>query len=389
MRLLYIGTSLILISTAALVLLLHDDILQLKEFLMLLIPAYLIVIVPILGRILARSKTRQIEKPRSRTILGRIGLSIISIIFVLDIAGVFLVYAYSRDRSFNDWPDGHWVADNPEDLFASADNIPVQNVKAVEEARRILIPLRPYIIDSSEAHDISPEAVAAFILVNRMFRAGYPLFGFHSGLAHLCWDLGVFPQQRNMYDNSPLYATESGRWLLRTLPTHIRLQDRFTDFLGGIIVGGSSNTMGNMQIKASERRGFEEEKSIRGDNLWARFDIDVSRMSNRRINWLLLTDPRLDIEAGVAALRQSIDRLIPLQESGEIVSDADLSRLDLTDWFHIFSEISDELPPQGESRPIAIHDLTVHCPIEMEDISRLNYLEYYAIVIQSGVFSDN
>jgi hypothetical protein len=377
--------------TVALLLLLHTDTPQLKEFLLLLSPAYLIVILSVLSRVIVRTNTRHSKHIGARTALSRITLWIISGIFVLNIIGVFVLYVFSRDESFDDWRYGHWHVDNFESLYASADDIPIQNVEAVAEARRILLPLRPYIIECCNAHDVSPNAVAAFILVNRMLREKYPTYDFNSGLAHLFWHWRVFPEQRNMYDNSPLYRSEAGRWLLHILPTHIRLQDRAADFLGGLILGGST-TMGNMQIKAGPIRGFELEKSVRADDLWKRSGIDVSSMSDREINWLLMTDPRLDIEAGVTALRQSIDNLASLQKEGSIVCAVDLSAfIDDAGWFHIFSDIDDNLSDAVNASPrtVTLHDLTNYLRLEPKDIYRLNYMEYYAIAIQSGIFEDS
>ena len=252
-----------------------------------------------------------------------------------------------------------------------------------------MLPLRPYIIESCEANGVSPEAVATFVLVNRMLREKYPTYDFHSGLAHLLWHWRVFPEQRNMYDSSSLYRSEIGRWFLRILPTHIRLQDRAADFLGGIVMGGST-TMGNMQVKASPIHGFEEEKNIRADGLWERLGIDMSKLSDREINWLLITNPQLDIEAGVVALKQSIAEISVLQVDGIVVSSVDLSSVSDEDWFYIFSDISNLSGTANSSpRPIELHDLTNYLRLDSQDIYRLNYLEYYAIVIQSGIFEDN
>jgi len=390
MLILKIGIVVAVAVTAILSVLLYPDTPQLKEFLALLSPAYLIIIISVLSRVTTRKNIKQSKNINVRRALNRIFIWIVSAIFILDIVGVSALYVYSRDGSFNDWPYGHWQVDNPESVYASIDNIPKQNVNAVKEARQILLPLRPYIVESCNAHDISPEAVATFILVNRMLRDKYPTYDFHSGLAHLLWHWRVFPEQRNMYDSSPLYRSEICRWLLRLLPTNIRLQDRAADFLGGIIMGGST-TLGNMQIKASPVHGFEEEKNIRVDDLWQRLGIDVSNLSDREINRLLMTDSRLDIEAGAAALRQSIDELCALQAEGSITCTVDLSSIGDTDWFCIFSDISNKLSVEAGSspRPIISHDLTCYLRLETEDIYRLNYIEYYAIVIQSGIFEDD
>lgn len=390
MAILKIGIIAIISATVALILLLSKNTQQIKEFLMLLSPAYLIVILSVLNRIMARKNIQHSENSNIRKALSRIALWVISGIFVLNISLVFILYVFSRDESFKDWPYGHWQVDNIESIYASRDNIPIQNTEAVKEARRILLPLRPYILESSDAHNISPEAVATFILLNRMLREKYLTHDFHSGLSHLLWNWHVFPDQKSMFDSSPLYRSEAGKWLLLALPNHIQFQDRAVDFLGGIIMGGAT-TMGNMQIKASSVYGFEKEKSVRSDNLWQRSGIDVSNLSDREISWLLLTNPQLDIEAGVAALRQSIDELSALQAEGIIISSVDLSAIGYEDWFSIFSDITNNLSIDLElsPRPITLHDLTNYFTMKSQDISRLNYVEYFAIVIQSGVFEDH
>ena len=391
MLILKIGIVVAVAVTAILSILLYPDTPQLKEFLALLSPAYLIIIISVLSKVTTRKNIKHSKNVNIRRVLNRIFIWIVSAIFILDIAGVSALYVFSRDGSFNDWPYGHWQVDDPESVYASIDNIPKQNVKAVKEARKILLPLCPYIVESCNAHDVSPEAVATFILVNRMFRDKYPTYNFHYGLTHMLWHLRVFPEQRNMFDSSPLYRSEVGRWFLRVLPTHIRLQDRAADFLGGIIMNGSTS-MGNTQVRANQIFGFEQEKSVRADDLWRRLDIDVSKLSNREINWLLLTNRRLDIEAGVAALAQSIDETAALQDEGCIVCCVDLSSLANADWFYLFSEISGYKSGSAGNSPrlIESHDLT-GCYIQLEpgDIQRMNYVEYYAIVIQSRIFEDD
>jgi len=403
MTILKIGISLALLITAFLIFLLRTDIMQLKEFLMLLIPAYCIIIIPILVMINTRIEkmrrpainTRSTSDSKIRTVVRYMVLWFFTIIFTLNIAFVSCLYLFSRDGSFNDWMFGHLQTNNPEAFCTLTKDgfrpIAIQNVEAVREARRILLPLRSCIIESSKAHDISPDAAATFILVNRMLRDNYPTYDFHSGAAHVFWHLGTFPQQVVMDDTSPIYRTQWGNLLMRILPAHIGLQDRAADFLGGIIMGRSA-TMGNMQIKASPIRGFEEEKSVRGHNLWQRMNINLSKLSDREINWMLLTDPQLDIEAGVAALRQSIDELAALQKEGKIATTVDLSSLNNRDWFYLFSEVSrnkwESSFSDNSPRFIALHDFTNIFRLKSKDKYRLNYVEYFVIEIESAIFED-
>ena len=403
MTILKIGISLAALITGFLIFLLRTDIMQFKEFLMLLIPAYCIVIIPILVGINTRlEKMRRLPDSTRSTSNGNIRVAVrhavlwfFAIIFILNIACVSCLYLFSRDGSFNDWKFGHLKTDNPEAFCTLTKDgfrpVAIQNVEAVREARRILLPLRPYIIESGKAHDISPDAVATFILMNRMLRDKYPTYDFHGGAAHIFWHLGTFPEQKVMDDTSPIYKTQWGKLLMRILPAHILLQDRAADYLGGIIMGRSS-TMGNMQIKASPIRGFEEEKNVRGDNLWRRMNIDLSGLSDRQISLMLLTDPRLDIEAGVAALRLSIDKLAAMQKERIINAAIDLSSLNDRDWFYIFSEISRNKSgassPDDSSRSLELHDFTNFFRLLSQDKYRLNFTEFYIIAIQSSVIED-
>jgi hypothetical protein len=105
-----------------------------------------------------------------------------------------------------------------------------------------------------------------------------------------------------------------------------------------------------------------------------------------------MTDPQLDIEAGVAALRKSIDELSALQAEGSVISSVDLSSISDADWFYIFSDISNDTSHTANlsPRPIASHDLTsYYWVLEPQDNYRVNYVEYYAILMQSGIFEDN
>jgi len=428
---------------------------QFREFLILLAPACAVTALFVLTHYIP-SRAPQPARPEqsrrhaklkttiSRAInaINSLIAAILLLLFASNIAGVVAIYAFSHDRSFNDWRYGFPSCDEitqlrpvgtSDDTFTEEDGladpnttdpthfhhrveyfkrlregpvrpIAIENIEAIKEARRILLPLRPYIVDSSNAHGIQPDVVATFVLVNRMIRAGYLTYDFRAGLAHALWHRRVFLEQRNMYDLSPLLnMSELNRWSVRHLPIYIRLQDRAVDVLGGLLIGAST-TMGNMQIKADIVPGFEEEKNVRGHDLWSRFDVDLAGVSNRQINWMLLTDPKLDIEAGTAALRQSIDDVIVKQKEGEIVESFDLSLMN-DDWLYyevptdvqryapdlIFAKANDNqsLSMGGYSgRPIELHDFTNYMRLSGEDASKRNYPLFHVIAMEAGVFDE-
>ncbi|MFH1676000.1 MAG: hypothetical protein ABIC40_03160, partial [bacterium] len=257
--------------------------------------------------------------------------------------------------------------------------IHLSNIEAIKEARNILLPLRPYILESSNAHDIDPNAIATLILVNRMVKAKRPTYDFKNGLAHVLWEQGA-SGQKNLKDLSPL--TESsvlGKLLVQILPAHIQLQDDAVDIFTGLVLG-LSPTIGNMQIRADMVPSFENEKSVKVDNLWSGLNIDLSALTNRQINRMLLINPRLDIEAGTAALKQSIDQI---------------PKISKMDWYDIFSEANTHRYLDPDSKEDVAHSIIyLYGPYGLVQDLRVvyvptaNYPLFYIIAVESGVFND-
>ncbi|MBU0759465.1 MAG: hypothetical protein KKA34_03800 [Candidatus Omnitrophica bacterium] len=197
--------------------------------------------------------------------------------------------------------------------------VAIENVEAVRKAREILLPLKADIQEIAEAHNIPPDIVATFILYNKMIKDRFPTYDLKEGLGMFFWHHDMLPddvgidEARSGQTGYPFYDMLAG-----ILPTDMKLQDSIADRLGS--AANTSPTSGLMQVRAGPVKEFPEERNVKTHGLWKRLGIDASNLSNREINQMLLTNPYLAIEAGVAALRQEIDRQIELQEQGERAS---------------------------------------------------------------------
>ncbi|HEX9744584.1 MAG TPA: hypothetical protein VGB30_04070 [bacterium] len=353
----------------------------LEDFTRLLIPAYLIVGLQILCTLIfcaetpAYFKRESARYPELVKIIERILLflkKLVLAVFILAITFVIAIYFFSRDFSFQDWGylNGKPVVVSYDDLEYT-ENVDIS--AAIVEARKILDPVKPYIIESGEAHDIPPEAIATFILINKMVRERYPTYDPRVGLAHALWEMKIYPQQRNMYDLSPIYnSSGSVRLLMRYLPRQTRIQDRVCDVFGGLMLEASP-TVGLMQVRANEIPGFEEEKNVRVNGLWDRFEINTDELTDRQINWMLMRNQRLNIEAGTVALRQALD---------------DTEYSDSADWSEIFALLNHtrdwEPVTHTNDSPLALFKFTQDrgiCTLPEAD-----YELFYRIAVESGVF---
>ncbi|MFH1776352.1 MAG: hypothetical protein ABH952_02160 [Candidatus Omnitrophota bacterium] len=157
--------------------------------------------------------------------------------------------------------------------------------------------------------------MATFILYNSMIKSYFPTYDLREGAGMLLWHHGIVNKDMG------IDSVRDGRtgnvlvdYLLNLIPTDIKLQDRAADILGWL--AGTSVTIGNMQVRSGPVENFPEERNVKTHDLLKRLEIDTSGLSNTQINWMLLTNPRLDIEAGVAALRQELDKQIEFQHQG-------------------------------------------------------------------------
>jgi hypothetical protein len=288
-------------------------------------------------------------------------------VFISNIAGVNLLYIFSRDRSFNRWRYGYPDLENIIRLRSVSSKeaidkkvrfdekaeyfrhlkkgpirpLAIENIEAIKEARAILSFLREYIVDSCNYHNIPTDVLSAFILVNEMIKKYYPTYDLESGLSHVLWhkkkltnaeteeSLEGYMFFGDFSDYNPIVEK------LTKLFPNIKLQDRVGDFLGAI--ANAIPSIGKMQNRINHVIGFGNEINIKEHDLWKRFDIDISGLNNRQISFMVLRDPKLDIEAGAAALRLSVERLIDSQSIGKIDQSPrlpDLSFMKKGDWVY-------------------------------------------------------
>jgi len=251
----------------------------------------------------------------------------------------------TREERVHETPDVHektWYYRQLQ--FGPIRPIAIENVEAVREARAILFSLKPFIEESSRAHRVPPQVVATFLLLNRMVLSKTGTYDLREGWDHLVWylnprrhqeDIMSFLEDRKARDSMGRKYLESSHpvefWIRDRLKS-VPLQDRGADILGGLLLGLNPTT-GDMQIRASqvEDDALRHETNIRDHHLLSRLGIEVSKLSNRQLNWMLLTDPRISMEAGAASLRVTMNRLIEAQQKGLIASSPAFPDLNLLD----------------------------------------------------------
>jgi hypothetical protein len=289
--------------------------------------------------------------------------------------------------------------------FQSLENGPlrpisIENIYAVREARRILIPWKQYILNSSKAHDVPPDLVAAILLYNCMIKAKFPSYSLVEGLGMTAWDLGFV--DRNKINFEAARNGETGHSMLNFLiglvPGDFKLQH---DFAGNLATwAGATPTIGPMQVRVDQVPGFPEERSVRQNNLLARFpNIKISTMSNRAIGRLLLSSSELGIEAGVASLELTLKKLINDQSNGTIASMPlmpDLRFLHFTNSLYTrYDNIASQLfGPEVFTSVVIRKEFPFHPTIQeitnnllVDDFGNFNLPLFFIISQESGVFN--
>jgi len=348
-----------------------------QVFIPFMLPSFVIFCILLICYSFAHRKVRRADIPPPITgiirsifglILKRIIPVILVIILVLNVSFVFLQYRFSRDESFDDWPAGKpgldevatirpvvgesSVPEKPETRFKEqvdywqqlksgpGRQIDIRHVEAIKEARRILSPLKMDIEESSArnrvyGHAIPPDIIATFILANEMMKKKKPTYSLAGCIFHVVYRF--FRWENKPLQDFVMKAMTDGieidddnpvsYWLAtQTLKIfNIPLQDRVWDISAGLVLG-SSPTMGLMQVRANAIQDVDflkflklgEEKNVKQNGLWDRVGIDAENLSERRINWMLYTDPQLGIEAGTAALRLALEDFNRDQRKGDI-----------------------------------------------------------------------
>ncbi len=200
--------------------------------------------------------------------------------------------------------------------------IAIEDLEAVRYARKELLSLVPYFLDSGRAHQIPPDVLAAVGLTNRMMNAFRPSYDLAAGLTMALRDAGGGENGAE-----PRGEESETPGLLERLP-EVKIQDRATDWLAGRVMGASP-TIGLLQI----RGGLTplHEFNVRDQDLWARWGVDSSALSNRDINGRLL-DPQWNIEAAAALYEQMISEGIIRQEAGKVREMPNLRKLRNERW---------------------------------------------------------
>ncbi len=203
--------------------------------------------------------------------------------------------------------------------------IAIEDLEALLFAQEALKDLVPHFQESGRKHNVPPTMLAAAALHNLMFKAKRPIYDLGGGGEIIQFyedhDLGIF-------SGSPKESYEGPGWikgLVKVVPERIRkvrVQDRATDYLGGIW-GGFPLTMGLMQIRASR---------VLHEDLWDPWPSGVSKEGTsqevyRGINRKLL-DPEWNIEAAAARWGNYFDKFRRAQEEGKSTDVPPLNQLE-------------------------------------------------------------
>jgi len=180
--------------------------------------------------------------------------------------------------------------------------ISIDEVKVVEEIRRLPQNIKDVCIQSAQAYNLPPRLLVASI-INLYER-------------HYDFEVGI-----NILVKRGALTENEARAIRAIIPDKLEkmsLGGKWDAFLGGIILNGKA-TMGSTGLRPAWVQRY---------NAWKRFNIDATKLSNQKIAWMLL-DPKYHFEAVAAFWRGMIDETKRYRENAILFNEG--PRMDVFD----------------------------------------------------------